>query len=564
MGNNLHNFHVAQHEEILEKINKIEIKNVDEKLLKKILTFSALELQNEILSNKKDLKKILDHFHYLKQIEQNKNFVLTDVFYKEPLERIQELEQLLSKDKISKKEYPLLGFFISVKESLRLKDCVSTHGFIVNMNNRITEQTKTIENFIAKGAIITSRGNVPQALFSMECYNHVYGRGLNPFDVNRVPGGSSGGEGALVRLGLVNASIGSDIAGSLRIPALFCGCVTLKPTVFRVSFDLLSDFFLHLDWGRNGPDFSSFMLPTIGPITRTVEDCEKMMEVLVNGIGVDAFSPPLKWNMDFELPKKVAVLKAFDYVEVSPANQRAVNETCEILRKKGFEIVELDLNDIFYDLFLNINAAYFKISLIRELARGKLPLGEPLIHDFTQFRRMHKIPKFLLGFVSGVFKKFGLERQRFFLEALKLSNEVNDSFILETRVQYAKEVIDRMEKLGVSSIISFGLATPAILHESFDNSAIQSIYTTIYNYFNFPVGVVPITKVREDEQDYPSKFNDVFSKSLKEIMKNSAGLPVGVQIASFPWREETCIKLMKIIEKEVKVDFRSSFQKQFD
>lgn len=71
----------------------------------------------------------------------------------------------------------------------------------------------------------------------------MYGEGKNPYDVKRVPGGSSGGEGALVRLGLCNVALGSDIAGSLRIPALFNGIVTIKPTNFRLPLNLFTHFY---------------------------------------------------------------------------------------------------------------------------------------------------------------------------------------------------------------------------------------------------------------------------------------------------------------------------------
>ncbi|VDM83040.1 unnamed protein product, partial [Strongylus vulgaris] len=75
--------------------------------------------------------------------------------------------------------------------------------------------------------------NVPQALISFVCSNSVYGTTLNPNDVTRSPGGSSGGEGALFMAGGSAFGIGSDLAGSLRIPAAFCGFVTLKPTEGR-------------------------------------------------------------------------------------------------------------------------------------------------------------------------------------------------------------------------------------------------------------------------------------------------------------------------------------------
>lgn len=208
------------------------------------------------------------------------------------------------------KEFPLQGFFISIKESLRYKGTASTGGFYINLGNKCSKHSKTVKTLIKKGAIITCKGNVPQGLFSMESYNNVFGESKNPYDIWRTPGGSSGGDSGLVRLGLVNAAIGSDIAGSLRIPALFCGIVTLKPSALRLSMATITAFFeFHPIYNRHGPSFNSFLLPTIGPLTRCVEDCEKIMECLVNEEEGDIFTPPLKWWKNIKLPKRIGVLK---------------------------------------------------------------------------------------------------------------------------------------------------------------------------------------------------------------------------------------------------------------
>lgn len=77
----------------------------------------------------------------------------------------------------------------------------------------------------------------------MESYNHVFGPVRNPYNLDRISGGSSGGDACLVKLGLVNAAIGSDVAGSLRLPALACGVVGFKPTYNRISNDMLCSYF---------------------------------------------------------------------------------------------------------------------------------------------------------------------------------------------------------------------------------------------------------------------------------------------------------------------------------
>jgi len=71
----------------------------------------------------------------------------------------------------------------------------------------------------------------------MESYNHVYGETKNPYDLERISGGSSGGDACLVKLGLVNCSISSDVAGSIWLPGLACGVVSFKPTVNRITND---------------------------------------------------------------------------------------------------------------------------------------------------------------------------------------------------------------------------------------------------------------------------------------------------------------------------------------
>ena len=80
------------------------------------------------------------------------------------------------------------------------------------------------------------KGNVPQLLFALHSENDIYGQAQNPWDPSRVPGGSSGGDAGLVAARCVPLSIGSDIGGSIRAPAAFCGVYGLKPTAGRVSY----------------------------------------------------------------------------------------------------------------------------------------------------------------------------------------------------------------------------------------------------------------------------------------------------------------------------------------
>ena len=93
-----------------------------------------------------------------------------------------------------------------------------------------------MEQLLAAGAVLYVKTNIPQTMFTFECSNPVWGRTTNPYNDKYTCGGSSGGEGALLAMNGSALGIGSDIGGSLRIPAAYCGIFSLKPASGRVSY----------------------------------------------------------------------------------------------------------------------------------------------------------------------------------------------------------------------------------------------------------------------------------------------------------------------------------------
>ena len=158
--------------------------------------------------------------------------------YEEPVKAAckidQEILEIESREEILEK-YPLLGCVMSIKECIYMKNCPNTGGLHINLNRVATQEPRTIQKLREKGAVLTCRGNVPQFLMSMESNNSIYGLTKNPFDNSRTAGGSSGGEAVNIVQGFANIAIGSDLAGSVRIPALFCGLTGFKPSNNRVS-----------------------------------------------------------------------------------------------------------------------------------------------------------------------------------------------------------------------------------------------------------------------------------------------------------------------------------------
>ena len=128
------------------------------------------------------------------------------------------------------KRLPLLGIPMLVKESFNVAGTPTTWGIPTFKDWMAKEDAVAIARLKAAGAIILGKTNVPINLGDWQSYNEIYGTTNNPWDVDRTPGGSSGGSSAALAAGFGPLSLGSDIGGSLRTPAHYCGVYAHKPT----------------------------------------------------------------------------------------------------------------------------------------------------------------------------------------------------------------------------------------------------------------------------------------------------------------------------------------------
>jgi amidase len=166
---------------------------------------------------------------------------------------------------------PLLGVPMTVKESFSVAGLQTTWGMPAFAGQRPERDALAISRLKGAGAVVLGKTNVPLALADWQSYNDVYGTTNNPWDVGRTPGGSSGGGAASLAAGFVPLEIGSDIGGSLRVPAHFCGIYAHKP-----SFALLP-MRGHSLPGTDGapPDLS-----VIGPMARSAADLALAIDIL--------------------------------------------------------------------------------------------------------------------------------------------------------------------------------------------------------------------------------------------------------------------------------------------
>lgn len=151
-------------------------------------------------------------------------------------EFLQESENQLRKVKLMEKQGLLYGVPVSIKDSIDCQGHDSTMGFIKLLNKPAAEDSVVVQVLKRQGAIPFVKTNVPQSLISYDCNNLIFGQTRNPLMFTRSPGGSSGGEGALIGGGGSILGIGTDVGGSLRFPAAFCGICAIKPTGNRLRY----------------------------------------------------------------------------------------------------------------------------------------------------------------------------------------------------------------------------------------------------------------------------------------------------------------------------------------
>ncbi len=173
---------------------------------------------------------------------------------------------------------PLLGIPMTVKEAFDLAGSPTTWGVADHADNIAATDSVVVERLKAAGAVVFGKTNVPYMLGDIQSYNRIYGTTNNPWDLTRTPGGSSGGSGAALAAGLSVLEAGSDIGGSIRTPAHYCGVFGHKPT-----WGLIPTRGHGLPYMVSEPDIA-----VVGPMARSAFDLELMLGVLARPDELDS------------------------------------------------------------------------------------------------------------------------------------------------------------------------------------------------------------------------------------------------------------------------------------
>ena len=382
---------------------------------------------------------------------------------------------------------PLHGVPITLKDSLDTAGIVTTGGTLGRKDFVPDQDAPVVARLRAAGAVLLGKTNTPELTFSGETNNLIYGRTCNPFDLERSPGGSSGGSAAIIACGGAALELGSDTGGSIREPAHLCGIAGIKPTSGRTPRT-----------GHIVPYGGGVLdsLTQIGPMARYVEDLCLALPLICGPDGRDPAVVPVP--MGDPRAVDVSKLRIAWYADngiVTPADdiQRVVTATAKALRAAGLNLKE-----------------------------KLLPQTRKLVDLTTEFREATNA-----GFIMRLLQRYGTEQPGEELRGYLTEEGIANANRLDPALV---EAIDeaRSQALGffadydaILCPASFAVARPhrASHHDSFDDWG----YIQIHNLLGWP-GV----SVRAGT--------------------SAAGLPVGVQLVAAPWREDIALALAQQVE----------------
>ncbi|KAI5365539.1 putative amidase [Septoria linicola] len=432
---------------------------------------------------------------------------LTVIMFDDAIKRAKELDTHF--EKTGKVTGPLHGLPISLKDNFDVTGYTSSVGFC-SWAEEIRKQDSTIVITLKSlGAVPYVKTNVPTAMMIAETVNNTYDRTVNPRNRKTTSGGSSGGESALLAIKGSVLGIGTDIGGSLRIPAACTGTFTLKPSFGR---------FPHFD-ARSGLSGQEAVASIHGPMARSIADLRLYAEHVV---GTQPWSRDPKcieipWRqVEIKSKPKIAVLWDNGMVRPTPPVARALKETVAKLKSQGYEIVEWSNED--HAEAMELLGRFFVADGGTSIEKILEPVGEPWRPEMEPYKQAKDI---------GAYELWQLQKRRTAL---------------------AKRYLDRWAAVeGLDAIL--GPTTP---YATPKNGEFRHVgYTCVFNILDyscvsFPTGI-SVDK-EKDVADLSAKaHSELDAQTQKEYdAELSHGLPVSLQLTGRRLEEE---KILALTEK---------------
>ncbi len=390
---------------------------------------------------------------------------------------------------------PLHGVPISIKSSIEVAGMKCEAGTRLRAGFVAAQDAPLVTRLRNAGAIVLGVTNTPEILMAWETDNLLYGRTNSPWDVERTPGGSSGGEAAAIAAGMSAGGVGSDGGGSIRVPAHFSGICGLKPTPGRIP-----------STGHFPPSGGPFaLIGVVGPMARTVDDLKLLFEVMQGPDDGDACAAPVsvRWPNDADVKRlRVGYFEDDGRTPVTAEIRDAVRSAAEALRRAGFEV------EPFRPAGLEEARILWKKFFVK--------VGGMLIGPMFKARASDRSP---------ILQQF--------LEWSEAEPELSGNALLDAWIRHDTLRTDFLAQMRKHPILLCpAAAIPAFRHGErswmIEGKTVNYLdawsYTEWFNLLGNPAAVVPVSRSAE-------------------------GLPIGVQIVGRPWEEEQVLAIAGALER---------------
>ncbi|CAK82959.1 unnamed protein product (macronuclear) [Paramecium tetraurelia] len=553
----------------IEAINNYKLNHqpcqLSQDLQKQILNGSVAQIKQLLYEGKTTVQQIVLVFieRILKVACSDKLNIITEINFIEALEEAKKLDEEIKQDKNVINKYALFGIPVSVKETFLQKNFDSTFGLGVNCFKPSQEDGIQVAQIRQAKGIIIARTNVPQVAMTFESVNLVYGRTKNPWNPSRAVGGSSGGEGAIAAARGSVLGIGSDIGGSIRIPAAFCGVYGFKPYSGRIPDYGEAKISLAVSGGMQ-------LKISRGPIARCVDDLIVLTKVLFDKeiyskipqqIKDPYFEPQELKEFPDKKKLRVGYFDIFNGLITPNCMKRAVHEACQALQQQGHEIVEFKVDKQVQSVIAN---CFLKIVVADGGMRSYIDAlnGQNFIEEYDLLVQDSNTSLGIKNYIlAPLFKLFG---QKTLLEynyngKVDVYQYLVDSATRkQTKFAFCQSIIDQ----GLDVIISPAFGLPAVKHGGSKELAFTALYTWMWNVVDFPAGSLPITLVQNDQDlEINGQQNsiDLVYRFMKSDLQGAVGLPVNVQVSALPNKDEMVLRVMKEIEAVVKFNSKHPY-----
>lgn len=433
---------------------------------------------------------------------------LSETFFQEAIDTAKALDVHLQRT--GRTIGPFHGLPISLKDNFNIVGKDSTVGFTSWVNDPATYNSTLVELLRNAGAVLYVKTNVPTAMMMAETVNNVFGRTMNPLNRALTSGGSSGGESALIAFGGSPLGVGTDIGGSLRIPAACTGIFTLRPSFGR--FPTLG--------ARSGLAGQEAVNSVNGPMGKTLDDILLFSKTVV-GLEPWMQDPkclPIPWrSVKIKQKLKLAVMWDDGMVTPTPPVQRALKETVDKLKKAGHEIIEW--HPSLHAQALSILGRMFVADGGKSVRAILEPTEEPFRPEMQAYAEAEEM---------GVYAMWKLHLER-------------------TELQ--KKFLDQWNSYGDLDAI----LCPTTPYSSVEHGKFKYVgYTGVFNIVDYAAASFPCGVIVSKEIDRPKPCHRPLSDLDREIHAEYSqhvvhGMPVSLQLVARRLEEEKVLEMTREI-----------------